>query len=150
MARESNWGLLTVSQACYLYAFVPLGTIRLVSRYYPYHYATLRCRLVELTRLKRQGYALRMTYEAFLVRYRLLSVHTWPRWREGCAQEGTMCLLRDLLVSPSDFAYGRTKVFIRSPRTVRVRFLAMHRARFFGSFHLSTSKTLYPSNVFGS
>ncbi|CAG0889537.1 unnamed protein product [Darwinula stevensoni] len=74
--------------------------------------------LVELTRLKRQGYALRMTYEAFLARYRLLSVHTWPRWREGCAQEGTMCLLRDLLVSPSDFAYGRTKVFIRSPRTV--------------------------------
>ena len=34
-------------------------------------------RLVEMTLLRRHGYAFRMEYEQFLNRYKMLSLHTW-------------------------------------------------------------------------
>ena len=37
-------------------------------------------RLVELSRLRRHGFAFRETYGAFLSRFKMLCHHTWPSW----------------------------------------------------------------------
>ncbi|XP_071449354.1 unconventional myosin-Ia-like [Hetaerina americana] len=73
--------------------------------------------LVETARIRRWGFCYRETYESFLQRYKMLSIHTWPCWR-GAAAEGVSYLLRTLPISASEFAFGRTKLFIRCPRTV--------------------------------
>ncbi len=58
-----------------------------------------------------------MPYDEFLHRYKMLSGHTWPHWR-GPSVEGVTYLLRELGVSASEYAFGRTKIFIRSNKTV--------------------------------
>jgi len=47
----------------------------------------------------------------------MLSLHTWPNW-QGPPVEGVSYLIRDLPIPSGEFAFGRTKVFVRSPRTV--------------------------------
>ena len=74
--------------------------------------------LLETVRIKRVGFAFRQSYEAFLARYKMLSLHTWPGWC-GLAAEGVTYLLRDLPISMTEYAFGRTKLFIRTPETVR-------------------------------
>ncbi|CAN8014514.1 unnamed protein product [Ixodes persulcatus] len=73
--------------------------------------------LVENLKVRRAGFAFRQEYEAFLERYKLLSPHTWPHW-SGLPVEGVTLLLRDLPVHPSEYAFGRTKIFVKNPRTV--------------------------------
>ncbi|XP_043217178.1 unconventional myosin-Ia-like isoform X2 [Amphibalanus amphitrite] len=73
--------------------------------------------LLETVRVKRVGFAFRQSYESFLARYKMLSLHTWPSWC-GLAAEGVTYLLRDLPSSMAEYAFGRTKLFIRSPETV--------------------------------
>uniref|UniRef100_T1IUX4 Myosin motor domain-containing protein n=1 Tax=Strigamia maritima TaxID=126957 RepID=T1IUX4_STRMM len=73
--------------------------------------------LVENVRVRRAGYAYRQSYDQFLARYKVLSLHTWPSWR-GLAAEGVTYLLRDLPIPPSEFAFGRSKLFIKNPRTL--------------------------------
>ena len=68
--------------------------------------------------LRRHGYVFRMEYEAFLARYKMLSVHTWPHWTAGGFVDGVTCLLRDLPISANEYAFGRTKIFIRTSKTV--------------------------------
>merc|ERR1719433_2489123 len=58
-----------------------------------------------------------MEYEAFLARYKMLSVHTWPHWTVGGFVDGVTCLLRDLPISANEYAFGRTKIFIRTSKT---------------------------------
>ncbi|XP_025332689.1 unconventional myosin-Ia isoform X2 [Canis lupus baileyi] len=72
--------------------------------------------LLENVRVRRAGYAYRQRYEPFLERYRLLSRSTWPRWNGG-DREGVEKVLGDLNLS-SEVAFGKTKIFIRSPRTL--------------------------------
>lgn len=48
----------------------------------------------------------------------MLSLHTWPTWNHGSPAEGVSYLLRDLPIPNGEFAFGRTKLFVRSPRTV--------------------------------
>lgn len=72
-----------------------------------------------MSQLRRQGYIFRMEYEAFLARYKMLSVHTWPHWTAGGSVDGVTCLLRDLPISANEYAFGRTKIFIRTNKTVR-------------------------------
>ncbi|NXU58302.1 MYO1A protein, partial [Turnix velox] len=73
--------------------------------------------LLENVRVRRAGYAFRQLYRPFLERYKMLSPHTWPRWT-GSHREGTEVLLRDLAFPPEELAFGHTKIFIRSPRTL--------------------------------
>ncbi|XP_054941554.1 unconventional myosin-Ia isoform X5 [Physeter macrocephalus] len=73
--------------------------------------------LLENVRVRRAGYAYRQTYESFLERYRLLSRSTWPRW-DGGDREGVEKVLGELSVSSEELAFGKTKIFIRSPKTL--------------------------------
>ena len=47
----------------------------------------------------------------------MLSLHTWPKWR-GPPVEGVSYLVNDLPIPTGEFAFGRTKIFVRSPRSV--------------------------------
>ncbi|KAH7731291.1 myosin IG protein [Aphelenchoides avenae] len=73
--------------------------------------------LVENVRVRRAGFAYRMSYDLFLKRYKLLSKHTWPNPRHGSAKENTFHILREL-GADGDCVQGKTKVFIASPQTV--------------------------------
>lgn len=73
--------------------------------------------LLENVRVRRAGYAFRQAYRPFLERYRLLSWSTWPRWN-GEDREGVEKVLGSLILSSEELAYGRTKIFIRSPKTL--------------------------------
>ncbi|XP_060020737.1 unconventional myosin-Ia [Lagenorhynchus albirostris] len=73
--------------------------------------------LLENVRVRRAGYAYRQAYGSFLERYRLLSRSTWPRW-DGGDREGVEKVLGELSVSSEELAFGKTKIFIRSPKTL--------------------------------
>ncbi|XP_033965321.1 unconventional myosin-Ib isoform X1 [Pseudochaenichthys georgianus] len=73
--------------------------------------------LMENVRVRRAGYAFRQAYEPCLERYKMLCKRTWPHWR-GPAREGVEVLMGDLTVPAEEFSYGRSKVFIRNPRTL--------------------------------
>lgn len=67
--------------------------------------------------MTRSGYCYRLPYAQFLSRYKMVSDSTWPRWR-GSPIEGVSMLLRTLPIPSAEFTFGRTKIFVRSPRTV--------------------------------
>ncbi|KAF1675204.1 Unconventional myosin-Ia, partial [Pygoscelis papua] len=73
--------------------------------------------LMENVRVRRAGYAFRQLYSLFLERYKMLSRQTWPRWA-GSDREGAEVLLAELAFPPKELAFGHTKIFIRSPRTL--------------------------------
>uniref|UniRef100_A0A8C4HGB3 Unconventional myosin-Ib n=1 Tax=Dicentrarchus labrax TaxID=13489 RepID=A0A8C4HGB3_DICLA len=73
--------------------------------------------LMENVRVRRAGYAFRQAYEPCLERYKMLCKRTWPHWR-GPAREGVEVLMADLQVPTEEFSYGRSKIFIRNPRTL--------------------------------
>ncbi|NXR72766.1 MYO1A protein, partial [Pycnonotus jocosus] len=73
--------------------------------------------LMENVRVRRAGYAFRQLYSPFLERYRMLSPRTWPRW-DGGDREGAEVLLAGLAFPAEELAFGHTKIFIRSPRTL--------------------------------
>ncbi|NWZ27805.1 MYO1A protein, partial [Asarcornis scutulata] len=73
--------------------------------------------LMENVRVRRAGYAFRQLYNPFLQRYKMLGTKTWPRW-SGSDREGTEVLLSELKFPPEELAYGYTKIFIHSPRTL--------------------------------
>ncbi|XP_048205888.1 unconventional myosin-Ia [Perognathus longimembris pacificus] len=73
--------------------------------------------LLENVRVRRAGYAYRQGYKPFLERYRLLSQSTWPHWNGG-DREGVEQVLGELSMSSGELAYGKTKLFIRSPKTL--------------------------------
>uniref|UniRef100_A0A8C9BP40 Unconventional myosin-Ia n=1 Tax=Phocoena sinus TaxID=42100 RepID=A0A8C9BP40_PHOSS len=73
--------------------------------------------LLENVRVRRAGYAYRQAYGSFLERYRLLSRSTWPHW-DGGDREGVEKVLGELSVSSEEMAFGKTKIFIRSPKTL--------------------------------
>ncbi|XP_035532290.1 unconventional myosin-Ib isoform X5 [Morone saxatilis] len=73
--------------------------------------------LMENVRVRRAGYAFRQAYEPCLERYKMLCKRTWPHWR-GPAREGVEVLMGDLQVPTEEFSYGRSKIFIRNPRTL--------------------------------
>ena len=73
--------------------------------------------LLENIKVRRAGYAFRLEYEKFLERYKMLSAITWPVWK-GSPREGCKHMLEDFGASRTEAAWGRTKIFIRSPRTL--------------------------------
>ncbi|XP_007562761.1 unconventional myosin-Ib isoform X2 [Poecilia formosa] len=73
--------------------------------------------LMENVRVRRAGYAFRQAYEPCLERYKMLCKNTWPHWK-GRARQGVEVLMTDLQVPAEEFSYGRSKIFIRNPRTL--------------------------------
>ncbi|NIG60682.1 Myosin-Ic [Pontoporia blainvillei] len=73
--------------------------------------------LMENLRVRRAGFAYRRKYEAFLQRYKSLCPETWPIWA-GRPQDGVAVLVRHLGYKPEEYKMGRTKIFIRFPKTL--------------------------------
>jgi len=53
-------------------------------------------------------------------RYRLLSERTWPTFEGGSSADGVALILRENDVSASDYAFGRTKIFLRCMKTLDI------------------------------
>ncbi|AWP07057.1 putative unconventional myosin-Ih-like [Scophthalmus maximus] len=73
--------------------------------------------LMEHLRVRRAGFAYRRKYEDFLKRYKPLCPATWPHWR-GVPADGVEVLIQHLGYLPNEYKMGRTKIFIRHPRTL--------------------------------
>ncbi|TNM91950.1 hypothetical protein fugu_018962 [Takifugu bimaculatus] len=73
--------------------------------------------LMEHLRVRRAGFAYRRKYEVFLQRYKPLCPDTWPNWK-GTAAEGVKRLIVHLGYKRDEYKMGRTKIFIRHPRTL--------------------------------
>ncbi|KAF7217069.1 transcript variant X1 [Nothobranchius furzeri] len=73
--------------------------------------------LMEHLRVRRAGFAYRRKYELFLQRYKALCPDTWPNWK-GTPAEGVLCLVKHLGYKSDEYKMGRTKIFIRHPRTL--------------------------------
>lgn len=73
--------------------------------------------MVANVQICRSGYCYRLAYIQFLCRYKMICNTTWPRWR-GSPIEGVSILVRSLPIPSAEFTFGRTKLFVRSPRTV--------------------------------
>ncbi|XP_066440553.1 unconventional myosin-Ia [Eleutherodactylus coqui] len=75
--------------------------------------------LLENVRVRRAGYAYRQEYKSFLERYKMLSKKTWPKF-SGDPRDGVRAMLSDpeVSIASEELAYGRTKLFIRTPSTL--------------------------------
>ncbi|KAK9530033.1 hypothetical protein VZT92_011569 [Zoarces viviparus] len=73
--------------------------------------------LLENVRVRRAGFAYRQTYPRFLQRYKMISEFTWPNHDLPSDKEAVKKLLQGCGFD-HDVAYGKTKVFIRTPRTL--------------------------------
>lgn len=73
--------------------------------------------LLENVRVRRAGFVHRQRYDTFLLRYKMISEYTWPNFRGGSDKEAVQVLLTSQKFG-DDVKFGRTKVFIRSPRTL--------------------------------
>ncbi|XP_054157929.1 unconventional myosin-Ic-like [Oppia nitens] len=73
--------------------------------------------LIENLRVRRAGFAYRRTYDAFLHRYKSLCPQTWPHFN-GTAKDGVRVLVNYLGYDLDQYRMGKTKLFIRFPRTL--------------------------------
>uniref|UniRef100_A0A8C7WH24 Myosin 1D n=1 Tax=Oncorhynchus mykiss TaxID=8022 RepID=A0A8C7WH24_ONCMY len=73
--------------------------------------------LLENVRVRRAGFANRQEYPRFLQRYKMISEFTWPNHDLPSEKEAVKKLLQGCGFE-QDVAYGKTKVFIRTPRTL--------------------------------
>ncbi|KAJ6656735.1 hypothetical protein lerEdw1_003623 [Lerista edwardsae] len=73
--------------------------------------------LMEHLRVRRAGFAYRRKYEHFLQRYKSLCPETWPQWW-GAESVGVEKLVKHIGYKPEEYKLGKTKIFIRFPRTL--------------------------------
>uniref|UniRef100_A0A3B3CNS5 Myosin Ic, paralog b n=1 Tax=Oryzias melastigma TaxID=30732 RepID=A0A3B3CNS5_ORYME len=73
--------------------------------------------LMENLRVRRAGFAYRRRYEVFLQRYKSLCPATWPNW-QGKLSDGVSTLVKHLGYKPEEYKMGRSKIFIRFPKTL--------------------------------
>lgn len=73
--------------------------------------------LMENLRVRRAGFAYRRAYDAFLRRYKSLCPKTWPHYN-GSAKDGVQVLVKHLGYGEDEYRMGKTKLFIRFPRTL--------------------------------
>ncbi|XP_059484567.1 unconventional myosin IC isoform X2 [Neocloeon triangulifer] len=73
--------------------------------------------LMENLRVRRAGFAYRRSYELFLKRYKCLCPSTWPTYN-GSARDGVALLVQHLRFEKYEFSMGKTKIFIRYPKTL--------------------------------
>ncbi|XP_062978231.1 unconventional myosin-Ig-like [Elgaria multicarinata webbii] len=73
--------------------------------------------LLENVRVRRAGFAYRQPYDRFLLRYKMTCEYTWPNHLMATDREATQALMEQHGFQ-DDVAYGHTKIFIRTPRTL--------------------------------
>ncbi|XP_048385403.1 unconventional myosin-Id-like [Stegostoma tigrinum] len=73
--------------------------------------------LLENVRVRRAGFAYRQPYERFLQRYKMICEYTWPNHLMSTDLEATRMIV-DQHNFQQDVAYGKTKLFIRTPQTL--------------------------------
>lgn len=73
--------------------------------------------LMENLRVARAGYCFRRPFAYFLQRFKSLCPKTWPNW-EGDECEGVKVLVAHLNMPEGEIAIGKTKVFVRNPKSV--------------------------------
>nr|XP_060638727.1 unconventional myosin-Ig [Anolis sagrei ordinatus] len=73
--------------------------------------------LLENVRVRRAGFAYRQPYDRFLLRYKMTCEYTWPHHLMATDREATQVLMEQHGFQ-EDVAYGHTKLFIRTPRTL--------------------------------
>ncbi|XP_078484036.1 unconventional myosin-Ic isoform X1 [Ciona intestinalis] len=73
--------------------------------------------LMENLRVRRAGFAYRRTHDIFLNRYKSLCPETWPHY-DGPSRKGVDVLCKYLDYKEGEYRLGKTKVFIRFPRTL--------------------------------
>ncbi|CAH1801319.1 unnamed protein product [Owenia fusiformis] len=81
--------------------------------------------LMENLRVRRAGFAYRRPYKAFLARYKCLCPSTWPSYA-GVARDGVHLLIKHLEWDEDDYRLGKTKLFIRWPKTLFAAEDALH------------------------
>ncbi|XP_053569677.1 unconventional myosin-Ig [Bombina bombina] len=73
--------------------------------------------LLENVRVRRAGFAYRQPYHRFLLRYKMTCEYTWPNHLMASDMEATKALIEQHEFQ-DDVAYGRNKLFIRTPQTL--------------------------------
>uniref|UniRef100_A0A8C4NDE4 Myosin Ic, paralog b n=1 Tax=Eptatretus burgeri TaxID=7764 RepID=A0A8C4NDE4_EPTBU len=73
--------------------------------------------LLENVRVRRAGFAYRRDYPRFLDRYKSLCPDTWPNWK-GTTSDGIRTLVKHIGYKPDEYKLGRSKIFIRFPKTL--------------------------------
>eukprot|EP01097_Dermamoeba_algensis_P009393 TRINITY_DN660_c0_g1_i10.p1 TRINITY_DN660_c0_g1~~TRINITY_DN660_c0_g1_i10.p1 ORF type:complete len:779 (+),score=206.65 TRINITY_DN660_c0_g1_i10:954-3290(+) len=73
--------------------------------------------LVENVRVRRAGFANRQEYKRFLHRYKMTTPSTWPTWK-GSDRSGVEEIIKHHKLPSDEFRLGKTKVFIKNPRTL--------------------------------
>ncbi|XP_063226158.1 unconventional myosin IC isoform X2 [Bacillus rossius redtenbacheri] len=73
--------------------------------------------LMENLRVRRAGFAYRRPYKLFLNRYKCLAPETWPRF-PGSPRDGVQVIADRLGYQRNDYRMGKTKIFIRFPKTL--------------------------------
>uniref|UniRef100_A0A4W2CPT3 Myosin IG n=1 Tax=Bos indicus x Bos taurus TaxID=30522 RepID=A0A4W2CPT3_BOBOX len=73
--------------------------------------------LLENVRVRRAGFASRQPYARFLLRYKMTCEYTWPNHLLGSDKAAVGALLEQHGLQ-GDVAFGHSKLFIRSPRTL--------------------------------
>jgi myosin-1 len=75
--------------------------------------------ILENLRVRRAGYCYRQTYEKWFNRYYMLSDKTFPKSKIGDNfKKGIEFLIEQLGLPKSEYQYGKTKIFIRTPHTL--------------------------------
>uniref|UniRef100_A0A8C1CXG0 Myosin IG n=1 Tax=Cyprinus carpio carpio TaxID=630221 RepID=A0A8C1CXG0_CYPCA len=73
--------------------------------------------LLENVRVRRAGFAYRQPYARFLQRYKMTCEYTWPNHLMSTDQEAVEAIVNQHGFE-DDVAYGHTKLFVRTPRTL--------------------------------
>uniref|UniRef100_A0A673I2H3 Unconventional myosin-Ig-like n=1 Tax=Sinocyclocheilus rhinocerous TaxID=307959 RepID=A0A673I2H3_9TELE len=73
--------------------------------------------LLENVRVRRAGFAYRQPYARFLQRYKMTCEYTWPNHLMSSDQEAVEAIVNQHGFE-DDVAYGHTKLFVRTPRTL--------------------------------
>uniref|UniRef100_A0A7N8YHM0 Myosin Ic, paralog a n=1 Tax=Mastacembelus armatus TaxID=205130 RepID=A0A7N8YHM0_9TELE len=89
--------------------------------------------LMENLRVRRAGFAYRRRFEAFLQRYKPLCPETWPNWN-GRLVDGVSLLVNHLGYKPEEYKLGRSKIFIRFPKTLFTTEDALEAKKFIKGF----------------
>uniref|UniRef100_A0A4W4HLI2 Myosin IG n=1 Tax=Electrophorus electricus TaxID=8005 RepID=A0A4W4HLI2_ELEEL len=73
--------------------------------------------LLENVHVRRAGFAYRQPYDRFLQRYKMTCEYTWPNHLMGSDREAVEAIVLQHNFE-GDVAYGHTKLFVRTPRTL--------------------------------
>eukprot|EP01137_Pigoraptor_chileana_P033118 Opistho-2@23554 len=74
--------------------------------------------LLENLRVRRAGFAYRLPFDGFILRYKMLSKETWPNYKGKQLKSGAEAILKEFKITPPAVEFGKTKVFIRAPQTL--------------------------------